>query len=776
MATQEAIFIGANRHPHVSDFYKSTNTVAFGAGCNIALWDVFDPSNKGIHTTLKGHTSEVVCVKFIQDDKCMVSSAEDFQIKIWKKEVNWKCIQTIHQNSGIINFAVSRNIIVVGSADGTISIWRKVSEQFELAKEINIEKGILPLTLAIHKMSEVCYLLVVGGTATNIYIYTIRVSDKVNCEVSAKLDGHEDWVNALAFRTDGNHDIILASASQDRYIRLWNVKINDKILKDSEMLPLLSNKKHEFNATNNLRVEISFQALIVAHDDWIFSLKWHDTRIQLLATTADTSVIVWEPDEDSGIWVCAARLGEPGFKGASTATGSPGGFWSSLWFTNNNTDYILTNGKTGSWRMWKSVDIGVTWEEELAISGHTKPVTDIAWSPSGNYLLSTSLDQTTRLYARWVLEENIRRVAHTWNEISRPQIHGYDMNCVEPITDTKFVSAGDEKVLRLFEEPKTVAYLLEKFCDVNTDGSTLFRETAVLPALGLSNKATTQSIENILDHENTDIEGNDENKNISYDVVSRLSTPPLEHQLQRHTLWPEIEKLYGHGYEISCLDVSPDRKLVASACKSNNLHNAVIRIFNVDTCLELKPPLEFHNLTVTRLKFSKDNKFLLSTSRDRMWAVWSVNEDNKFELAYKNEKPHNRIIWDCSWVPLEFGNGFITASRDRTLKLWMYSKDSDTYVLENSIKCTQSITAVCVHDCMFDGKLLIAIGLESGSISIYKYLKEFTKVIELDYLATPGDKINRIRWNMNACNQKLLLGVGSADCSVRIYSFDISKL
>ena len=50
----------------------------------------------------------------------------------------------------------------------------------------------------------------------------------------------------------------------------------------------------------------------------------------------------------------------------------------------------------------------------------------------------------------------------TWHEISRPQVHGYDMNCLAIVKSpesennklaSKILSGGDEKVLRVFEAP-----------------------------------------------------------------------------------------------------------------------------------------------------------------------------------------------------------------------------------------------------------------------------------------------------------------------------------
>lgn len=34
----------------------------------------------------------------------------------------------------------------------------------------------------------------------------------------------------------------------------------------------------------------------------------------------------------------------------------------------------------------------------------------------------------------------------TWHEISRPQIHGYDINCISFVNKWRYVSGSDEKV------------------------------------------------------------------------------------------------------------------------------------------------------------------------------------------------------------------------------------------------------------------------------------------------------------------------------------------
>ncbi|AQZ11640.1 ELP2 (YGR200C) [Zygosaccharomyces parabailii] len=776
----EATFIGANRQNQVSDVNK-TATVAFGAGKTIALWDPICEIPRGVYATLKGHNSEVTCVKFIPNTDFMVSASEDHHVKIWEFS-SLECVQTIeHYRHSIVSLAVWEKMIVVGSADGLISLWVLEDGQFILNYEFSICKGFLPLSLSVINIQDDGFLLAVGGTKTKVFIYSFVLSGTriENFQSAAELEGHEDWIKSLAFRyKDSPGECLLATGSQDRYIRLWKVRLNELIDDSDENVRkprLLSNKQYKFKIKSELRVSINFEALIVGHDDWISSLQWHENRLQLLASTADTSLMVWEPDESSGVWICGSRLGEISSKGASTATGSSGGFWSCLWFVHEDQDYILTNGKSGSWRVWSSTDHYV-WEQRLGITGATKQVTDVAWSPRGDYLLSTSSDQTTRLYAPWQFNANGEtRSQVTWHEFSRPQIHGYDMVCVESISSSRFVSGAEEKVLRSFDLPKGVSEILQRLSGCKFELANDLPVAASLPALGLSNKATSvedNEIEEQEQEQDPNLRETNETRNISYEMTSSLTTPPFEDQLQRHLLWPEIEKLYGHGYEISCVDVSPDSKLIASACRSNNAQHAGIRIFDTSNWLERRPTLLFHTLTITRLKFSDDNKYLLSVSRDRQWGIWERDFENQtFNLIHKNAKAHTRIIWDCDWAPSEYGQTFFTASRDKTVKAWSYDAIPSTFVVENTVKFTLPVTAISVYKKVHNDKLIVAVGLEDGSMYMYKYSPAGFELMEqLNGNITPADKITRMRCSHSQRNEKLYLAVSSCDNSTRIYS------
>lgn len=847
-ALTEAIFIGANTHCAVSDINNKTKQIAFGAGNLVAIWDdVTRPElSRGVCKTLKGHKGDVLNVKFFEfcsSKQCkektmyLVTSSEDKTIKIWDADADYKLVQSlegIHLGS-IYSLCVSVSddnssvVLAAGSSDGKISIWNLKNDdengsKFVLVTEFEVRKGFYALTLCIQEVGLNEYILFIGGTDPKIFVYSFTISEKIaKMNQCAQLPGHENWVNFITATNAGKHEYLIASGSLDRYIRLWKLQkdepsyISDDKSEDSKkILTLLSNKKYlvSFKDDDHKEVKdnfsISFEALILGHDDWISSLSWYpetnqdskETTLKLMSTSADTSIMIWQPDSISGVWVATTRLGELSIKGASTATGASGGFWSSIWILDNSTtgkEFIYTHGKTGSWRVWSKDKKGdnTEWEQILGITGPFKSVTDLCWSHNNDYLLSTSLDQTTRLYAPWKFDKDgnsrselIGSSHNQWKEFARPQIHGYDMICVAGFVDNlKFVSAGDEKIMRSFNEPSSVFKNLQKFCGIlSSANSEILPDAASLPTLGLSNKAEDVQTVSTGDAENNNDEQEREQEDaaITVDVLSQLNGPPLEDHLQRHTLFPELEKMYGHGYELTALDISKDGKYIVSCCKSNNVKHSVLRIFDTSNWLEIKEePLKFHELTVNTVKFSYDDNFIVSVSRDRQIGIWNKKTDDRFALFKGIAKGHSRIIWDCDWAPPIDEKDyyiFVTGGRDKNLKIWGFSKNDtarEITLLGNMIFKNSAVTAVSVYPKVFDdetGKILmIAVGFENGDICIMNYSlagKNLSVREEIDNSITPDGRVNRISWRLNKADNfgSYLLAVASEDHSLRLLS------
>jgi hypothetical protein len=111
---------------------------------------------------------------------------------------------------------------------------------------------------------------------------------------------------------------------------------------------------------------------------------------------------------------------------------------------------------------------------------------------------------------------------------------------------------------------------------------------AMVPELGLSNKATHSGEETHV--RASGMVSNDARMITVVMDESRVKhsvAPPVEDVLIDSTLWPEVEKLYGHGYEIVSVAINSTGTLLASSCSAKKPHHAVIRVFETKEWTEV---------------------------------------------------------------------------------------------------------------------------------------------------------------------------------------------
>jgi len=640
--------------------------------------------------------------------------------------LNYKlvCRPTGHSAS-VTSLAVCDHVgfMVSGSADGTVKVW-KLGPQPEMwpaspHQVIDLSGRLMPLSLGLQRLDERCTVLAIGSSRSLIHIYA---SDNESAfSHHTDLPGHEGWIRSLAFTNisvEHGDDMLLASASHDKYIRLWRFHPQRSPPADSDdigslqgLLGCLSNKAYAIKMVN-VWYDITFEALLAGHEDWIFSVQWSQANdtLRLLSASADNTLAIWEADAASEAWFCQSKLGEISVqRGSITATGTTGGFCTGLWGPGGQSVACL--GRTGSWRLWNTGPGDNTWIPAPGVGGHVQEVRDVSWSGDGSYLLSASADQTTRLHAEW--EAHMQR---SWHEISRAQIHGYDINCLASLGQHQFVSGADEKLLRVFEEPQDVSDLLMRLCGTETM-QRAHAPAASVPILGLSNKALDAHAE---EAENIGVTGASEESAPPpmTSPISRLVKPPTEDHLARFTLWPEIEKLYGHGLEISAVAASHDHTLIATACKASALEHAVVRVFDTTTWHEVRPALAIHALTVTHLCFSRDDRFLLSVGRDRQWAVFKRTDRHKseFTLHKAHAKAHSRMVLSAAWMPLSDVTAFVTGGRDKVVKMWRAQEDH--YSCSWALNTSSAVTTLDSVSSPLTNSIYLAIGEESGDVSI----------------------------------------------------------
>jgi elongator complex protein 2 len=212
----------------------------------------------GVYATLKGHSGRVNCVRWLKciQDEFLLSGSADMTVRVWKDDKS--SVLKGHEASVVAISTIcagqSMNRFATASTDGKVLVWKLTDDGFVLQQEILGGKGCpLALTMGLLPRTEGMFveedaddevpLLVLGGTDSKCHIYLQRQSHDAFTFV-ASLQGHTDWIrclNMILVENDIQQDILLASGSQDRYVRVWKLGISERVDLDHDFTPELLN-------------------------------------------------------------------------------------------------------------------------------------------------------------------------------------------------------------------------------------------------------------------------------------------------------------------------------------------------------------------------------------------------------------------------------------------------------------------------------------------------------------------------------------------------------
>ncbi|AEE32441.1 elongator protein 2 [Arabidopsis thaliana] len=827
------VFIGAGCNRVVNNVsWGASGLVSFGAQNAVA---VFCPKTAQILTTLPGHKASVNCTHWLPtskfafkakklDRQYLLSGDSDGIIILWElstlnNDQQWRHVLQLplsHKKgvTCITAYMVSETDAMFASAssDGVVNVWDVSfpSQPSEECKVVCLDsicvdtKAIVTLSLAELPQNPGRFALALGGLDNKIKLYSGERTGKFTsvCE----LKGHTDWIRSLDFSLPLHtteeipNSIMLVSSSQDKVIRIWKLVLVGDVGSWRREITLASYIEGPVFVSGTFTYQISVESVLIGHEDWVYSVEWQppvidfiDGRLvnhqplSILSASMDKTMMIWRPEKKTGVWVNVVCVGEL----SHCALGFYGGHWSP------NSLSILAHGYGGAFHLWRNVSSSKeseNWQMQKVPSGHFAAVTDVTWARTGEYLLSVSQDQTTRVFSAWKNDEGNEAEDEHWHELARPQVHGHDINCVAMVQgkgNHRFVSGAEEKVVRVFEAPLSFLKTLNHTCaggegsfpeDLQADVQVL---GANMSALGLSQKPIYLHSSSEPLERNGGGEGLDTFETVPEAAPAELKEPPIEDQLAFHTLWPESHKLYGHGNELFSLCSDHKGNLVASSCKAQSASMAEIWLWEVGTWKAVGR-LQSHSLTVTHLEFSYDDTLLLSVSRDRHFSVFSIQRTDNGEVSHKlmaKVEAHKRIIWACSWNP--FGHQFATSSRDKTVKIWSVENDARIKQILVLPPFGSSVTAVAWTGLDRNEKSgCVAVGMESGLIELSN-----VKIIETEEGTTATaalalrlepfmchvSAVNRLAWRpTEKCesNQSLrwLTSCGDDNC-VRVFNF-----
>ena len=539
----------------------SKNIVAGYKDCFVRIWDV---NTKKVQRTLKGHSGNILSCSYSHNGKYIVSSAGgDNTIRIWDSDSgeNLITIKGLYDVHNSVSFSPDDKYIVsAGLGDNSIRIWDSAT-----GKEIKKIPG--------NSVFDVSYSHdgkhLVASSGNN----AVQVWDIVSGIKLFSLSGHLDYVECSVFSPD---DKYIATASADNRIILWN-------------------------ATNGKKIRT-----LSGHNNAVTSVAFSPEGDKLISSSADKTIRIWDLTETS----------------ESTILKGNDEFIS---FANMNIsgDIIVSASRSnGIIHFWEKNN-DESWKEIKTITGHSGFVFTVLFSPDGNTILSSSMDNTIRLWnvTDGTLRQNFKCGAHL-NGIARFSPNG------------KLIAFGDGTVLKIIEVDSGT--FIKELTDRKDKKPYVFTENVSSIAFSPDGRyiATATYLDKsirVWDWENgTVIKLFDGHTDA---VTSVAFSPDGNHLISGSydntvRIWSmntpagEVLRMDGDDYFISCVTYSPDGRYIAAGGAST------ISVWDANSGIRIDRFIG-HKSHINSIQYSNDGRIIISSSDDgtiRMWDYPPIQE------------------------------------------------------------------------------------------------------------------------------------------------------
>ncbi|NEQ70693.1 MAG: hypothetical protein F6K21_35420, partial [Symploca sp. SIO2D2] len=383
------------------------------------------------------------------------------------------------------------------------------------------------------------------------------------------LKGHQGWVYGVAISPDGK---TIASVGEDKTLKLWN--LDGKELKT-----------------------------IQGHTDEIWGVAISPDGQTIASASADKTVKLWNLDGTLRTSLTGHRekVQRVAFSpDGQTIASASGDKTVKLWNLKGNLLNTLT--------------------------GHQGEVIALAISPDGKVIASASQDKTVKL---WNSDGTLR---HTIEGHSAP-VYGVAIS-----SDGKIASASADNTVKLWSQEGTLLQTLAGHRDrvsevvFSSDGkmiaSASWDKTVRLWKLKNDLFTTLSGHSDVVIGVNFSPDGQT--------IASASDDKTVRLWNQEGTL---LQTLPGHNAEVYGVTFSPDGQIIVSSSK-----NKIIKLWNLEG--EEQKTLKGHDDEVWGVAFSRDGKTIISGSGDKTIKLWNIDGTLRTTLTGHKEK-----VWGIAISP-----------------------------------------------------------------------------------------------------------------------------
>jgi WD40 repeat protein len=351
----------------------------------IHIWDI---SNGQQLFNCKGHNSWVWHLAFSPLYPVLASCGQDHTIKLWNTTTG-ECLKTLDGHSSIVTaiaFSPNAQLLASSSYDHTVKVW-------------NLATGECVQTLAGHNACVWSVVFHPTGQilATASEDNTVKLW-KLETGCMQTLEGHQQWVKAIAFSPNGQ---ILASGSFDQSVKLWDLDtgicLNTLQGHGGVVTSVVFSPKGDRLASGSYDQTVKiWDILDVSSGKCLDTLKKHTNRIWSVAFHPQGHLIASGGDDNATrFWELQTGQCSKTFQGHSNAT------YAIALFAEQN---LLASGhEDETIKLWElnlnpTQGLNDDLQPFRVLNGHSNRVFSIAFSPNGQFLVSSSADRTVKLW------------------------------------------------------------------------------------------------------------------------------------------------------------------------------------------------------------------------------------------------------------------------------------------------------------------------------------------------------------------------------------------